>query len=578
MSQDGLQSAQDIIYDFTTYARRKLYKFASCTVFTRSGNDRVEVYLDEIAAAALDVKHRVMHEFGLNENDVSVPAELLIPAIIPTMIADAVVHEWLHHEVGLDEKPTCFASEQLRRALLDESWPYIPKTIAHMVWSHVVCPLRKDKSLVEGQVTFDDCLECYDDKKSSDCPVWELRKALLWSRSTQDGVYHVTEITNPRRAYFERIHDYSQRWDDRWDLFIGSAFHEKTQLNYPAHYREIFVWKDYQRGDEKARLVGHIDAYDAKQNIIIENKTWATLDYSFDRADPEEDHAFQGQTYIMLAESCTRWLRPTKIRFAYIAKTKSRRKLARYKEFLRDPNPPSDVEERVWDLHNALKAKMPPPRRCTTYICKMCPHIYVCAEEYEARVVLEYLEGPDGLRQIIKRRETDEQDGGEEPKPARYAKSDVQFQSYLAQHARGVVMIAKWLQAQGREITIADHVKSTKIEKDPGKKGSWAGHYDIHDKTQDTKIDVKTTNSREIWFESTRLEACLEEPILLYYVFLKEKPLTVRKVWTDKLWQERRNARRKQNHSREWCYIFKPDIAELIEADWEKFKEEPEKQ
>jgi hypothetical protein len=97
-----------LIWDFTTYRQRELYKFAACIFFTRSKDDRVEIYLDEIATAAFDARHRLIHHFGLKPKEVAKPYDLIV-----LMIAGAVVHEWLHHETHLEEKAARFASEQL---------------------------------------------------------------------------------------------------------------------------------------------------------------------------------------------------------------------------------------------------------------------------------------------------------------------------------------------------------------------------------------------------------------------------------------------------------------------------------
>jgi len=104
---------QRMIWDFTTYAQRKVYKFAACMFFTRSKDDRVEVYLDEIATAAFEAIHRLIHHFGLKSKMVADPSDLVV-----LLIAGAVVHEWLHHEAQLEEEAVRFASEQFYQAFL----------------------------------------------------------------------------------------------------------------------------------------------------------------------------------------------------------------------------------------------------------------------------------------------------------------------------------------------------------------------------------------------------------------------------------------------------------------------------
>jgi len=573
-----VQKKLDMIYDFTTYAHRELYKFATCIFFTRSENDRVEVYLDEIAAAAFEAKRRLIHVFGLNAEKFSDPVGLIVP-----MIADAVVHEWLHHEIDLDERPARFASEQLYAALLDKTWPRLPSAVANMVWSHMVCPLKKGKQHPEAHVTFDECLLCMDNEKAPDCPVWELRWQLLGRRPSRLGTYHVTEAVHPRRAYYDRIHDYSQMWDEVWDYFFGHAVHSHIQETYPRPYREIYVTQDFTRGNEKITLLGGIDAYDPAQRVVLEFKTYATLDFAA-RDEPESDHVYQAQAYVAMAKTSKPWLVVDKIRLVYLAKTRSHRGIARYREFLIEPKAPEDLEARAWALHDALQGGQPAPaQRCTPWVCRFCPHIGMCAEDYQARGILEHAEdlqriigrprGPDFGENVLAGRET---------KAEHYRKSDQQFKRYLEQHKRGVEMILKWLQSLGHEVTAKEDALSTEIRKDPGTKGDWSGDYDLYDKTDDLKIDVKTTNVDQIWQTRSRLEACQGEPLLFYIVFLKSKPVEVRKVWADTLWRNKRHAGRKFNRSREPVYVFRKDLAEKVEADWSAFltddtKEEDQK-
>jgi hypothetical protein len=103
-----------MIWDFTTYAQRELYKFATCIFFARSKDERVEIYLDEIATAAFEATRRLIHRFGLNPKIVADPYDLIV-----ILIAESVVHEWLHHEAHLEERGAEFAGEQLHQAFLE---------------------------------------------------------------------------------------------------------------------------------------------------------------------------------------------------------------------------------------------------------------------------------------------------------------------------------------------------------------------------------------------------------------------------------------------------------------------------
>jgi hypothetical protein len=104
--------------DFTTWAKRTHFRFATCMFFTNTGNDRcVEVYLDEIATAAYKACTEVARALRLNAGG-------LDPAyFIGHLISTTLAHEWLHEEVKLEERPARWATEQLEAALFVADWP-----------------------------------------------------------------------------------------------------------------------------------------------------------------------------------------------------------------------------------------------------------------------------------------------------------------------------------------------------------------------------------------------------------------------------------------------------------------------
>lgn len=108
---------RDMIYDFKTFAERQKFKFATCLFFTCSDDDFVEVYLDEIARAVFKARE-TERAFGLNSGDLGDPHDLIV-----LLISTSLVHEWLHHQAGLDEAPVAFATEQLQNALIYPDWP-----------------------------------------------------------------------------------------------------------------------------------------------------------------------------------------------------------------------------------------------------------------------------------------------------------------------------------------------------------------------------------------------------------------------------------------------------------------------
>jgi len=113
-----LLQMRNLIYDFKTFGERQKFKFATCLFFTCGDDDLVEVYLDEIATAAFKSVRETEEAFGLNPGDLGDPHDLIL-----LLISTSVVHEWLHHEIGLDECSVGFATEQLQNALVEPDWP-----------------------------------------------------------------------------------------------------------------------------------------------------------------------------------------------------------------------------------------------------------------------------------------------------------------------------------------------------------------------------------------------------------------------------------------------------------------------
>ena len=106
-----------MIWDFKTWPERSKFTFATCLFFTRREHDAVEVYMDEIATAAFS-KVEPNDLLHLAPDDLPDHCDL-----IGFLIMEAVVHEWLHHEENLDERPIRFACEQVKNALIQSGWP-----------------------------------------------------------------------------------------------------------------------------------------------------------------------------------------------------------------------------------------------------------------------------------------------------------------------------------------------------------------------------------------------------------------------------------------------------------------------
>ena len=133
---------REMIFDFTTFRNRTKFKLATCIFFTNRESDFVEVYLDEIAAAAFQSAEETERLLGLKPGVLGSTYKLLY-----LLISTSIVHEWLHHEIGLEEKCVGFAEEQVQNALINSNWPdQLPMGKRDMVRSHVVCPLQRSKT------------------------------------------------------------------------------------------------------------------------------------------------------------------------------------------------------------------------------------------------------------------------------------------------------------------------------------------------------------------------------------------------------------------------------------------------
>jgi len=104
-------------FDFTTYPKRTKFAFATCMFFMRRDEDFVEVYLDEIAAAACAANTQVAKALGILNEDLD------LTDLLSCLISVTVVHEWLHEVAGLEEPPTRWATQQVEETLTNRNWP-----------------------------------------------------------------------------------------------------------------------------------------------------------------------------------------------------------------------------------------------------------------------------------------------------------------------------------------------------------------------------------------------------------------------------------------------------------------------
>ena len=282
------------------------------------------------------------------------------------LIDETTIHE-LGHLRGLSQKQTIAASRKLMRKMLAE-W---------MVWNLIPCPKRNNEP-----ITWTECLKCTDDEKHESCPLWAIRQD-FYPREREAHVFHISELTEPRFAYYNRTEGFTDWWDSSLDFFIGHGVHSYIQSKYPAQERELFCW--WNLGDVK--IIGYVDRVDIKTGTLYEYKTYATLKFLLERNEPEPAHVYQAQGYVELLKHSHPWIKITKVKVICIAKAKEPPQFrrgeppSRYKEFTLDPNPPADLADRARALDAALEKRKPPNFRCPEWRCRNCPYAQKCKED-----------------------------------------------------------------------------------------------------------------------------------------------------------------------------------------------------
>jgi len=257
------------------------------------------------------------------------------------------------------------------------------------VWSRVLCECGKEHS-------WDDYLLCKDAK---------LPEILRWSirpRKLEAGVYHVTELINPRYSFYERTTEFADRVVDKLHFFVGKAIHVALQEAFPQQWREVEVFKDFNVDGEVVTLVGHIDAIDMTTGIMYELKSISSTLWK-QKFGVDKRHVWQLSAYWNMFRE-NRPAQAARLRdacIAYISKSREY-KASPWMEFHSSKGEVSlampPVEDRLVMLHRALKTGIAPPHLCddiTTllvkpyvktekYPCKGCKFRETCVKAYEA--------------------------------------------------------------------------------------------------------------------------------------------------------------------------------------------------
>lgn len=276
-----------------------------------------------------------------------------------------------------------------------------------MGWTNIPCP-----KIGGVDVSWDTCLRCEDADKAPECPAWVIRHDLA-PRPVTPGSYHVTELYDLRRSFFERTHDYSASWDEyALDFWIGKAAHAYLEQSYLRKWHDELPegskgiereWREryysWNLGDD-IRVVGSPDLLDLLHipRVLHEFKTYGTIKFLLKRNEPEPEHVFQAQTYVKLIEELRPFDRPDIVRITYLAKAKLPRPIftgkgmiipngngkdgkpeRRYLEFNLAAEATKDVPERARGLDAALRDNVVPNGHCAEWKCDGCHHAKECA-------------------------------------------------------------------------------------------------------------------------------------------------------------------------------------------------------
>jgi hypothetical protein len=130
-----------------------------------------------------------------------------------------------------------------------------------------VCPLNQQN------VTLEDCQNC-----PLPCDPLPLLATVLNTRKTIPGIYHVTEILNPRQmTYLTRKHDYYMPPDSMFEAALGTAWHQAIEKTIKEEKGEIFQGyiseKNFKVFINGVILSGTLDLADLKHLILWDFKT-----------------------------------------------------------------------------------------------------------------------------------------------------------------------------------------------------------------------------------------------------------------------------------------------------------------
>jgi hypothetical protein len=243
-------------------------------------------------------------------------------------------------------------------------------------WAYIKCPNKKKN------VTWNDCYLCSDTEKHPTCPFHALRLD-AYPRSYTFGLYHVSELPNPRMYYYERIGEpYARSWKDYNPLLLGKALGWYIESKYAESCHEItltYDGRDVRKDlpDDFKGVTGHQDLHiiDEKGQMVVELKLYAFIGYMIKANKPKPEHEFQVRAYYTMGKRTKPYYydKVHTIKVTYY--TKNNRESISQMD-IDVPIKEVDVITPALLLHKALKEKNPDLLpQCPVYLCKRyCKH------------------------------------------------------------------------------------------------------------------------------------------------------------------------------------------------------------
>ena len=337
-----------------------------CSLAWKEKIPDVEIYIDNIAKTVAKWQ-------GYGRDDPKWDEGKFIGKTIQ-MIDFITLHEFSHQFAGTtDETGINSMCKLVIDFLKDEA----------NVWSFVACPA------LGSYVTLAQCLSCDDLSKHETCPLFGLRKDMIeGNRQFAPGSYHVSELMNKRKTFFDRKFDTSDAWSGRHAMLLGTAIgwfiergYEHSEYEFVVPLTEVVALLGLEPDpiDGEITILGHGDIVDFTVGVMYELKTIEVTKYVVN--EPKPEHVHQAKCYYTLgmAHEPEKFSAIKDNRISYTSRAKARRGAPAFVEHSLGLGYVNFVEE-ARTLHRAVMSDTPPPVDCPEWLCRYCDHTTKCRE------------------------------------------------------------------------------------------------------------------------------------------------------------------------------------------------------